>query len=168
MPATLATPDLTPEEKTAAEALLNRVRRTAWTVIAMLATFCAPFLAVIAFVATYPPFWNPKLAASVTGAGIVTAAVMLLLVALAWRPVMTLQADLRQGKAEDREGTVASVVRQSHVVRITLDDRPQEVLRLEAPAMGDDRRFDLQVGSRVRLRLLPASRRLISLSPAAS
>lgn len=162
-----ATPhELTPDEVVAVETLLAKTRRSSRTVMALLVTFFAPFLAVIAFVALYPPFWNPRLGPSVASAGITTAIALIVLLILSWRPVRRLQADLQAGRAEARVVEIASCQPQAYIVRVTLADEPGRVLALEAPAYGPDLRGSLGAGQRILLRRLPMSGKLLSLAPA--
>lgn len=158
---------LTADEVAAVETLLAQTRRSSRTVMALLLTFFAPFLGVIAFVALYPPFWNPRLGPAVTGAGITTAVALIALLALSWRPVRRLQADLEAGQVEDRVVEIASCQPQAYLVRVTLAGEPRRVLALAAPAVGPDLRDGLGAGHRVRLRRLPKSGRLLSLVPQA-
>jgi hypothetical protein len=154
---------LTAEELIAVKRLVTEARGNAWTLLNLIGTFFVPVLATFAFVALYPPFWRPSLAAS----ALTTAVGCVILFGLGayriFRPVRRLQADLSAGEAEAREAAVSDCDTSAYLVSLTLDDRPQEPLKLLPPVVGPDERRDLATGQRVRIETLPSSGRLLKL-----
>jgi hypothetical protein len=96
----------------------------------VITTFVGPILAVMAFVVLYPPFWNPNLAASSLSIGSAVGILYVLWALRIYQPVRRLQADLRQGEAEAREGEVGTCRSSHYFVTLTLADDPDVVLRL--------------------------------------
>jgi hypothetical protein len=157
---------LTEDEAAAVRQVIKEARSNAWTLLNLITTFFVPVLATFAFVALYPPFWRPSLAASAAA----TATLCLILYGLgAWRifrPVRRLKADLAGGEAEARDAEVRDCDTSAYLVSLTLADQPQTALKLPPPLIGRDERHGLTVGAQVHVETLPHSGRLLLLRQA--
>jgi hypothetical protein len=154
---------LTDDEVIAVRNLLKEASSNAWTLLNLIGTFFVPVLATFAFVALYPPFWRPSLAAS----ALATALGCIFLFSMGayriFRPVRRLKADLAAGEAEARDAEVKDCDTSAYLVSLTLVDEPQKPLKLMPPVVGPDDRRDLAVGQHVHLETLPNSGRLLLL-----
>ena len=164
--AAIAPRPLTPAERTALEQVLADYRRNARRLYGVITTFVVPLLATMAFVATYPPFWRPSLAASAGGIAVGVFALHALWGYRIFRPIRRLQADLATGQTMVRRGEVRTCEAAPVVVTVTLAEQPREPLPLFPPLAGDDLRRELTVGQQVELELLPQSGRLVTVRQA--
>lgn len=152
---------LTDDEANAVRQLVKEARSNAWTLLNLVGTFVVPVLATFVFVATYPPFWRPSLAASAMTTA--TGCVVLFVIGAyrIFQPVRRLKADLAAGEVEARDAEVQACDTSAYIVSVTLVDQPQKTLKLLPPVVGPDARRDLAVGATVHVETLPHSGRLL-------
>jgi hypothetical protein len=154
---------LTDDEVIAVRQLVKEARSNAWTLLNLITTFFVPVMATFAFVALYPPFWRPSLAASAGATGLFCLALYGLGAVRIFQPVRRLKADLAAGEAVARDAEVRECDASHYLVSLTLADQPQKALTLAPPVVGPDERRDLAAGQQVHLETLPNSGRLLLL-----